>query len=178
MQELNYIRDKNLRLWVAKYLDTCVPTYFFSVPASSSGRYHPAYTLGEGGLVRHTKAVTQIAEELLKLEQYADLPHDEIITACIIHDTFKHGVVDAGHTVFEHPMIASEKFTDFMAKSHAPVSISQVALISSCVATHMGQWNKSDRSSVVLNKPVRREQEFVHMCDYLASRKNISVKVE
>lgn len=30
-----------------------VPSYFYIVQASSSGRYHPTYALGEGGLVRH-----------------------------------------------------------------------------------------------------------------------------
>lgn len=33
-----------------------VPPYFYTVPASSTGKYHPRYTLGSGGLLRHTKA--------------------------------------------------------------------------------------------------------------------------
>ena len=39
----------------------------------------------------------------------------------------------------------------------------------------MGEWNESKRSSVVLPKPETDIQKFVHMCDYLASRKDIEV---
>ena len=175
--EVKLIRDERLRLWVARYLDSCVPAYFFTVPASSSGKYHPQYALGEGGLVRHTKAAVQIAEELLQLEQYSDLPHDEIISALIIHDTFKQGYKQ-GHTVFDHPNIAADMFMDFMTVSKADISVVQVTLISSLVRTHMGQWTTCNYSDVVLEKPITKEQQFVHMCDYLASRKNIIVRVE
>ena len=180
LAEVKLIHDEKLRMWVAKYLDTCAPAYFFTVPASSSGKYHPPYALGVGGLVRHTKAVVQIAEELLHLEQYQDLNityHDEIITACIIHDTFKQGFTE-GHTVFEHPNIASDKFGEFISTNRADLSIRQVAVICQMVRSHMGQWNTSEKSSVVLDKPITREQQFVHMCDYLASRRNIIVRVE
>ena len=181
LAEVKLIRDEKLKLWVARYLDGCVPPYFFTVPASSSGKYHPPYALGVGGLVRHTKAVVQIAEELLQLEQYQDLNinyHDEIITACIIHDTFKHGSVDTGHTVFDHPNVASECFEGFMVLNRADLPISQVNTICHLVRSHMGQWNTSPKSDVVLDKPITREQQFVHMCDYLASRRNITVRVE
>ena len=49
--------------------------------------------------------------------------------------------------------------------------------ISKLVATHMGQWNTNSKSKVVLPLPETAEQKFVHMCDYLASRKNITVDV-
>lgn len=179
--ELYLINDLKLRYCVAKYLDNCVPSYFFEVSASSSGKYHPQYTLGVGGLVRHTKAVVKLAEELMQLEQYADLRnsyHDEIITACIIHDTFKHGEVDEGHTVFMHPLIASEKFGQFCVASKAECSPQSVSVICGCVSSHMGQWNISKDGTKKLPKPLTKEQQFVHMCDYLASRRNIIVRVE
>jgi hypothetical protein len=41
----------------------------------------------------------------------------------------------------------------------------------------MGQWNyDSYTKKEVLPKPKTAEQRFVHMCDYLASRKFIDVK--
>ena len=41
----------------------------------------------------------------------------------------------------------------------------------------MGQWNyDSYKQKEVLPKPKTAEQRFVHMCDYLASRKFIDVK--
>ena len=39
----------------------------------------------------------------------------------------------------------------------------------------MGEWNENKRSSTVLPKPETDIQKFVHMCDYLASRKDIEV---
>ena len=176
MKELYLIQNFKLRLCVARYLDT-VPDYFFTVGASSTGKYHPQYTQGEGGLVRHTKAAVQIANMLLQLEQYDTLliHRDEIISALIIHDTYKHGVEDTGHTVFEHPILASQKFREFAVGQEC--STERIDLICDLVKTHMGRWNKSKYSDVVLEKPVTAEQQFVHLCDYLASRKTITIEV-
>ena len=45
-----------------------LPDYFFSVSASSTGKYHPSFSLGNGGLLRHTKVVVKIAYELLAID--------------------------------------------------------------------------------------------------------------
>ena len=176
--ELLLIGDLGLREFTGAYLQECVPVYFYTVSASSSGKYHPSYTLGEGGLIRHTKAAVQIAECLLGLEHNAplNLHHDEIIVALIIHDSFKHGVVDRGHTLFNHPNIAAQKFKEF-AELKQYKNLNQIDMISDLVRSHMGQWNTSKYSQVVLDKPFTKEQQFVHMCDYLASRKYITVEV-
>lgn len=40
------------------------------------------------------------------------------------------------------------------------------------IETHMGRWTKDYKSSrEVLQKPSTGMQNFVHQCDYLASRK-------
>lgn len=57
-KELSLIKNENIRNFVKEFLNT-VPDYFFTVAASSTGKYHPNYALGEGGLVRHTKAATR-----------------------------------------------------------------------------------------------------------------------
>ena len=36
-----------------------LPDYIWSVGASSTGKYHPAYSLGDGGLMRHQIAVVR-----------------------------------------------------------------------------------------------------------------------
>ena len=43
-----------------------LPDYFFTVPASSSGKYHAKFASGEHGLIFHTKAAFYVATELLK----------------------------------------------------------------------------------------------------------------
>ena len=63
-KELSYIKNKNIK-------DSCEtmiglpPDYFFQIPASSTGKYHPKFTLGDGGLVRHVKVAVLIAKDLL-----------------------------------------------------------------------------------------------------------------
>ena len=46
------------------------------------------------------------------------------------------------------------------------------------IESHMGEWNTNSYSNVVLPLPITKHQKFVHMCDYLASRKFINVKFE
>lgn len=87
--ELSFIQDGEKRE-IIKSLIRQVPDYFFEIPASSTGKYHPKYALGEGGLVRHTKAAVRIANELLRLEMFKGLSKikDEIIGALLLHDSF------------------------------------------------------------------------------------------
>lgn len=177
--ELNLISDADLKAFTIAYLDKVVLPYFYVVPASSSGKYHPAYALGEGGLVRHTKACVKIAEDLLSLEQNDELDcyHDEIIIALLTHDTFKRGVKANGHTVFEHPIIASHML-NALAKEQYPKLCYRVSMIAKLVSCHMGQWNRSRRSNVILPKPQTNVEKFVHLCDYLASRDYILIDVK
>ena len=178
--ELGLIDDLGLMHVIRNYLDECVPPYFFIAPASSSGKYHPHYALGVGGLVRHTKVAVLIAEDLLSLEQYATLNecyHDEIISALIIHDTFKQGLkAEGGHTKFEHPVYSASAIQMFTDKFYPNLS-ERVKLVSSMVLSHMGQWNRSSRSNVVLPKPQTEAEKFVHLCDYLASRRYLEVNI-
>ena len=178
-EELRLIGDNKLREFITTYLDECVPPYFWVVPASSTGKYHPQYALGLGGLVRHTKAAVKIAEDLLSLEQnetLSEMHHDEIISALIVHDTFKQGLkAEGGHTKFEHPVYSASAIQMF-ADNFYPTLTDRVSNISSMVLSHMGQWNRSSRSVVVLDKPQTEAEKFVHMCDYLASRKYLIVE--
>lgn len=178
-EELKLISDKKLRDFIEAYLNECVPPYFWVVPASSSGKYHPSYALGVGGLVRHTKACVKIAEDLLSLEQnevLSECSHDEIISALLVHDTFKQGLkADGGHTKFEHPVFSATGIQMFADKFYPDLS-HRVERISGMVLSHMGQWNRSSKSVVVLPKPNTQAQKFVHLCDYLASRQYLTVE--
>ena len=46
------------------------------------------------------------------------------------------------------------------------------------ISSHMGPWNTNNYSDIILPKPESKFQRFVHMCDYLASRKVIDVKFD
>ena len=42
----------------------------------------------------------------------------------------------------------------------------------------MGQWNKNNYSDINLPKPSNKYEFFVHMCDYLSSKKYLDVKFD
>lgn len=57
--ELNSIKDKTIRKLTIDVLEK-VNEKFFTEPASSTGKYHPDYAQGEGGLYRHTCAAVKL----------------------------------------------------------------------------------------------------------------------
>jgi len=55
-KELSQMTDSKAKEFTKQCLEK-LPEYFFEVPASTTGKYHPEFSLGEGGLVRHTPMV-------------------------------------------------------------------------------------------------------------------------
>lgn len=174
-KELKWIQNKDIRKFAIMMLSE-LPDYFFSVPASSTGKYHPSYSLGEGGLVRHTKSAMLIAKSLLDLEQYKaeydEEARDIILTALLLHDGLKHGTNGSKYTVATHPIEMADRIC---MKYNEPY---WVAVIASCIATHMGEFTKDRYGNEILEKPKSDMQQFVHMCDYLASRKFLEVNFD
>lgn len=184
--ELQFIKNKELRDWAIALLDK-VPKYFFIVPASSTGKYHPAYTLGEGGLVRHTKAAMKIANELLNNNTlcgtFTEEDKDIVLLALLFHDSVKHGKNDdAGYTTFTHPLEASDYIFNLDVRGELPsINAQIVEKILGCIESHMGEWNtpyKADDKTEPLPLPKSKLQKITHICDYLASRKFLEVLFE
>ena len=44
------------------------------------------------------------------------------------------------------------------------------------VESHMGPWNTDYDGNEILPKPKTKYENFVHMCDYLASRRYLNIK--
>lgn len=180
-KEYLYIKNDDL-VSDAKYLVGHLPDYFFKVDASSTGKYHPKYAAGDGGLTRHVKSACKFAYELLSNpiigKPYTDRDKDLIIIALLIHDGVKYGDTykKGDYTKFEHPILASE-----YAKSNKDkLSMSEEELnkMSAAVASHMGPWNTNQYSEVTLPVPKAPIEKFVHMCDYLASRRFINLEFD
>lgn len=173
-KELSMITNEEYRKFISKCLDN-VPTYFWRIPASSSGKYHPKADLGEGGLVRHTKACVQVGLDLLQSEEflYDDTENrDIIIGALLLHDCIKNGFENSGHTEFLHPQYAYEFITDiFNDEVYDEEVVSYAHLVRMCIKSHMGKWNTNKYSDDVLPTPTDDFQKLVHMADYIASRK-------
>ena len=102
-KEISYLKNDDFKSDL-EYLIDKLPDYFFEIPASSTGKYHPEYATGDGGLVRHTKVVARLAHELLENPsiggKYTKDERDLMIIACILHDGFKSGKVKEQYTRF------------------------------------------------------------------------------
>lgn len=176
-REINYIKDPVLR-GDASYLVGILPDYFFEVDASSTGKYHPKYAQGEMGLARHVKAAVKMAVELLEdpiiNKSYTEKDRDLIILALIIHDGLKYGKVKTDkYTKFDHPILISNYVKE--NKDNLKMAEEDMKKLCAMVESHMGPWNTSNYSEVVLPLPKAPCEKFVHMCDYLASRRFINL---
>lgn len=158
-----------------------LPDYFFTVAASSTGKYHPEFTAGDGGLVRHTLAAERVADELLNDDVFTeDLPRGaaDIIRADIVfHDGWKHGLTENKYTVHTHPLLPRQVY-EARVKGTLGFSEEQEAFISGmfdAVESHMGPWTTNPKEETVLPRPQTPIQKFIHLCDYIASRKFLSM---
>ena len=183
--EIEKIKRADLKEVALELVDE-IPEYFWVVPASSSGKYHPEISLGDGGLVRHSIMVSRIAEDLVRCEMLGranDDYYDIARFTALFHDSFKSGKVAedgtySDHTVFEHPRIASQ-FIKAKLESKG-IDSYLVEIISGAIYTHMGIWcvdtygERNGNPQKALSKPRTDFEKLIHIADYTASRKYIS----
>lgn len=179
-KEIGYINDIRL-MDDAKFLVGILPDYFFEVDASSTGKYHPKYAAGEMGLARHVKAAVKMAVELLDNpiigKPYSQRDRDLIIIALLVHDGLKYGKEKTDkYTKFDHPILASNYVKE--NRNSLKMSDEDIAKLCAMVESHMGPWNVSNYSNVVLPVPKAPMEKFVHMCDYLTSRRFINLEFD
>ena len=173
--EIVLIKDEDIRESLRTLIDK-IPDYFFTIPASSTGKYHPLYATGDGGLVRHTKAAVRMANELFGIYKFPDRTKDLIILSLILHDSVKKGEEESKYTLFDHPLVAGEFIKKY--KDELKLTKEDLEFVCSAIASHMGRFNTSEYSDVILPLPKTPEEKFVHMCDYLASRKVININFD
>lgn len=176
--ELNYITSKRIRE-SAEILINLLPDYFFKVPASSSGKYHPEFASGEKGLVRHTKVVVRIAYELLYIngtigENFTQNEKDLILLSLIIHDGLKLGNPMESRTRKDHPILIANLVEE--NRNNIQLTEEELEIVKGILETHMGEWNKDRDGKEIMRKPTTKNERFAHMCDYLGSRKFLDVE--
>lgn len=198
--EIALIQDTDIRTLVRATLDAA-PSCFWTMPAATSGKYHPACSLGEGGLVRHTRAVVRIACHLLDMQGIypEERQYSIALAACILHDCCKKADHEK-HTAFLHPRRAAEliaqqantlwpadmaaltpatagELLEHPARAYAATAPA-VRCIMAAVESHMGRWNFNTRTGEELPTPLTPMQRLVHAADFLASRKDVLVTLE
>lgn len=175
-REINYIEDKNYQEILLKIISK-LPEYWYHEAASSTGKYHPEYALGEGGLLRHSKAAMAIGYELLNnpaiSNKYTNREKDLMLMSLLVHDGLKLGIKQEKYTRFDHPILMGQFIID--NKDQFGLNEEDAVFMNDVIKTHMGNWTTDYQGNEVLEPPKTKCQKFVHMCDFLASRKCLLV---
>ena len=175
--ELNYIKNSRIKK-SAEIFVNMLPDYFFTTAASSTGKYHPAFAAGEGGLLRHSKAAAYILNEIISTKTFgSDFTPDEkdlLRFAILVHDGFKHGITEEQYTKHEHPLICATCIR--AAKDKMELTDEEIEYVATAVESHMGEWNTSNYSDIELALPTSKAQKLVHLADFLSSKKVLDIK--
>ena len=166
--ELYDITEPNLSEF-AKSLLIEADDYFYKIAASTSGKYHPQFDLGDGGLVRHTRCVAFFAKSLAESLNLSSHEKNLLIVAAIAHDIKKLGNGGSKHTVNDHPQIAAEFVREISDKYANLISIEDREIIAGCVKSHMGKWS----TQYGMPMPETELEKALQAADYIASRKEI-----
>jgi len=172
--ELDLIFNKKIK----QFTEICLmvaPDYFFiDCPASSSGKYHPIDELSWDGTIIHTKRVVTVAYDLCR-GLGCESNRDAIISACVIHDLRKQGLIKTGHTQKNHPELAAQLVKE-VQKDTQILTENDFKIIYNSVGYHYGPWSqfkwKKDLSAYTM------EELCVYLSDYTASKKSNNVKYQ
>jgi len=184
-EEMALIQCDELRQFVVDVFEALCPVYFWTVPASTSGRYHPSVALGQGGLIRHVKLAVWWGKELCRALDVPDKREergqhlDEVTTALLLHDLVKNGFeVDgkmkrSAKATASHGAWLCEAIWKQVLQGQAN---ERQRLVLFAIAGHMGIWTADDLAkyrpaSRKLGSTERQIAMLVHIADYAASRK-------
>lgn len=177
-QELALIKCPDIKKFTEAMLKKALP-YFYSYASSSSGKYHPAQSNGEGGLVRHTKAAVYFANAFCRSFELEGREADLTISATILHDLCKYGIPGGKHTT---PMHDKESADYVLALGKAYLGSGEAGtftaddLVVVCqgIAHHMGPWTKHNKKKVFPDEYTKSEM-VVHIADMASTQKEVGI---
>jgi hypothetical protein len=104
---------------------------------------------------------------------------DLMRVAGLVHDGRKSGeqadYERSKFTKFDHPIQMANVIRSYDGQY---LTHEDIEFMAHCVESHMGQWSTDRKSKMVLPKPTDEYQHFVHLADYLASRKGLTMAFE
>ena len=176
---LDTFENDDIKEFAVVLLDN-LPEYVWHVGASSTGKYHPQYSLGEGGLMRHQMAVVRFLNFFFELEQYnsklTSREMDLVRLAGLVHDGRKSGsqtdYEKNKYTKFDHPIQMADVIRSYDGQY---LDHDELEMMADAISRHMGAWNVDKKSTVVLPKPNDKFSRMLHVSDYLASRKCLTM---
>lgn len=171
--ELSFIKDQNIKEYAEVVLALC-PSYFYSSPGSTGGKYHPVYENCKGGLILHTRTVVWLVHEMSELDMFelTQKQKDLMIVAALLHDCKRNGDnTRCRYSQFNHPICAYDFIMEIDGLDI--ISHEDVEFIADAVKSHMGQWNKKGKTELPL--PKTKAQQLLHLADFIASRRELNV---
>lgn len=187
--EVQRISDNEIRALTIDAL-RYTPDYFWTVPASTSGKYHNPLARGKHGLWIHTKMAFTVMEGLAEswvaqgivTERDADMAR----SAMLVHDQYKQGLPadrdpnnpDHCHTDGDHDVLAAEWFAEYTDLPDAVIH---------AVAAHNGPseatgpdsygWGEGPAPYEHDDETARNVAQLVHSCDMMGSRATVTPDV-
>lgn len=162
----------------AYYLDMVaeIPDYIFTMPSSTSGKFHNSTQCQTYGQVYHIYMFDSVLNHRLRLKGNKELyptPEERDAMRCVpvFHDAVKCGWNGSRYTVQDHPMLAAKWVIETTVEHDIPMEYKQ--MIADMCEAHSGEWNKSRSGQVIMSEPRNPREFFIHECDILASRSDL-----
>lgn len=162
MPQIKEIKDTQLREQVIQIFQNHCPEYFWKIPASSSGKYHPRDTRGKHGLWLHCMRAFEAFEGLSasykEQGKITEQEQDYGRAAILLHDLFKQGLPprDQHHSTDDHDKVCRNYLEQ---KTELPEPILE------CIDSHNGPWYEGKTPEIPL-------EEVHHLADMISSRPN------
>ena len=156
-----------------------IPDYIFTMPSSTSGKFHNVTQCQPHGQIYHIIMFGAIMNYRLALkcnkEKFNNPIHrDAMRCVPIFHDAVKCGWNGSQYTVHDHPMLAGAWVRETKVEHDIDNEIKE--MIARMCERHSGEWTSSKRSKVVLPEPETEMEILVHECDILSSRADIDMQ--
>lgn len=156
-----------------------IPDYIFTMPSSTSGKFHNATQCQPHGQIYHIIMFGAIMNYRLALkcnkEKFNNPIHrDAMRCVPIFHDAVKCGWNGSQYTVHEHPMLAGAWVRETKVEHDINDEIKEI--IARMCERHSGEWTSSKQSNVILPEPETEAEIFCHECDILSSRADIDMQ--
>lgn len=155
-----------------------IPDYIFTMPSSTSGKYHNETQCKRFGQLYHEFMFASILEHRLRLKGNKEkfgTPEIRDCMRCVpfFHDAIKCGLNGSKFTVQNHPMLAAEWVRETNVIHNIDNEYKEI--IAGMCEAHSGEWNKSRSGKEIMPEPRNEMEFFIHECDILASRNDIDM---
>lgn len=175
---LDKFETDEMRLYCEDMIEN-IPDYIFTMPSSTSGKFHNATQCKPHGQIYHIIMFGTIMNYRLALKCNKEKFNNQIIRDAmrcvpIFHDAVKCGWNGSQYTVHEHPMLAGIWVRETKVEHDIDDEIKE--MIARMCERHSGEWTSSKRSKVVLPEPETEAEIFCHECDILSSRADIDMQ--